>query len=506
VFEVIVLRDNDVPGATHQETVARSCVAAGLPVKWLALPGLPPLHDKHGEDVTDWLEAGHSSTELEELAAAAPFFVAATVAKAEVSPTSAPTEDGVAEPSLSRQGFDLVLSWADGVSFFLTAIHESRDDVRGELTVSLHARRLSWGALPLSSTQARETLRKKLENVASGLNWATRLEEAAYRLTQAARQSEPIEILTGAMPPPTRELVPGLLYEGEPTLLYGDGDTGKSLFAQALAIAAHAHVGLTFRLKPVRAVPVAYLDWETTRETLDTRLALLSAGLGIDPPPMLYKRMTRPLIAEAPSLAADFARRGLGLVVIDSKMFAVAGGGGAPFHEPITAFYSAVRLFAPAAMLVLNHITNDAAKSGSPARPFGGAFAFNGPRLIWEARRDHDVENATAIAFACKKANNLPARPEPFGLQFVPGQGTITIFPFDLAEAAPQALTGTGLTYRTRALLTATGDTMTTPEIAAALHVPSATARTVLRRLATKGQVSDLGTEGRVHRWGPPPR
>jgi RecA-family ATPase len=184
--------------------------------------------------------------------------------------------------------------------------------------------------------------------------------------------------LTGTVTSPTRELVPRLLYEGEPTLIYADGDTGKSLVALAPAVVVHSGRALPFGLTPARAVPAAYLDWETSRDTLEARLALIAAGLGIDPPAVLYKRMTRPLFDETAVLAAEFARRGIGFVVIDSKMFAVAGGEGAAFHEPITAFYNALRLFAPAASLVLNHVTNADARLGGPARPFGGAFAFNG--------------------------------------------------------------------------------------------------------------------------------
>ena len=168
---------------------------------------------------------------------------------------------------------------------------------------------------------------------------------------------------------------------------------------------------------------------------------------------MVYKRMTRPLVDEAAELAAAFARRGIGLVVIDSKMFAVAGGEGAAFHEPITAFYNALRLFAPAASLVLNHVTNADARTGGPARPFGGAFAFNGPRLIWEAKRDQDVTDATAIAFTCRKANNLPRRPDPFGLRFQPGDGTITVYPFDLTDASPQTTVSAPLTWRLQVAL-----------------------------------------------------
>jgi hypothetical protein len=313
----------------------------------------------------------------------------------------------------------------------------------------------------------------------------------AVRLTHAAREGEPLVTLTGVVAAPTRELVPRLLYEGEPTALFADGDTGKSLTALTLAAAVQARVPLPFGLTPVRAVPTAYLDWETSQGTTEGRLALIAAGFGIAPPPILYKRMTRPLVEEAPALAGEFARRGIGLVVIDSKMFAV-GVVEAAFHEPITAFYNALRLFAPAASLVLNHITNDAAKTGGAARPFGGAFAFNGPRLIWEAKRDLEVTDATAIAFTCRKANNLARRPEPFGLRFEPGPDRITVAPFDLTEAAPQTVAGASLAYRVRLAL-ATQD-LTTPEIAGALGISDASARTVLRRLASKGTIINLGT------------
>src|SRR5439155_3649659 len=50
--EVIVLPDNDAPGEKHARAVAASCLAAGLRVKILPLPGLPATGD-----VSDWLAA-----------------------------------------------------------------------------------------------------------------------------------------------------------------------------------------------------------------------------------------------------------------------------------------------------------------------------------------------------------------------------------------------------------------------------------------------------------------
>jgi AAA domain len=346
------------------------------------------------------------------------------------------------EPDLRREGLDLVLAWPGAVEFHLAAIRDGRDGVRGELTVRCGGRRVSWSAWSLPSAQARESLRKKLEATDPEVPWADYLDETAYRLTQAAREGEPLVTLTGQAAPPSRELMRNLLYEGESTQVYGDGDTGKSLFALAVAFAVQAGLPLPAGLCPARAVPVAYLDWETTEATLNHRLGLIAAGFRVDPPPILYKRMRRPLVDEAASLAAEFARRRIRLVIVDSLMYAVASLEGSGYHEVITAFYTALRLFAPAASLVLNHLTNVDARGTGPTRPFGGAFAFNAPRLSWEARRDQEVTEATVITFTCKKGNELIPRAEPFGLQFTPeaGRTQIAISQFDLSEAAPETL------------------------------------------------------------------
>lgn len=59
--------DNDEPGAKHALSVAASCHAAGLTVKVVTLPGLPPKGD-----VSDWLAQGHTGNDLLDLLTAAP--------------------------------------------------------------------------------------------------------------------------------------------------------------------------------------------------------------------------------------------------------------------------------------------------------------------------------------------------------------------------------------------------------------------------------------------------
>lgn len=408
---------------------------------------------------------------------------------------------------VGREGLDLVLAWPDGISFRLAAIRDGREGTRGELTVICQGRRLSWGAWSLASTTARESLRKKLDSIASRVNWGARLEEAAWRFTEAARQGEPLVTLTGCPTVPTREVVPRLLYEGEPTVIYGDGDTGKSLFSTALAVSVHSGTPL-LGLRPGQAVPVAYLDWETSRDTLEERLGKLAAGLGIPPPAILYKRMTRPLADEAGVLAAEFAKRGIRFIIADSMMFAVASGEGVGFHEPIIAFYNALRLFAPAAVLVLNHITGDDARRGGAGRPFGGAFAFNAPRLIWEAKRDRNVPDATAIGFTCRKANNLPRLPEPFGLLFKESKDAITVQALNLAEASPDIVAGATLAQRLNLALRS--GALTTPELKDRIAPGSSDGsfKVTLHLLQKEGKIVQLEkpAPGRPAKWGLPAR
>lgn len=102
VRAVVLFSDNDTLGQQHVEAIARSVTAAGLEAGRVQLPGLPPVQPKHGEDVSDWLDAGHSLEELHAaIAAATP---AATPADAPGRPRSAtektrsPRADEVSTP------------------------------------------------------------------------------------------------------------------------------------------------------------------------------------------------------------------------------------------------------------------------------------------------------------------------------------------------------------------------------------------------------------------------
>jgi putative DNA primase/helicase len=67
--QVIILPDNDAAGRGHVEKIADSLHGKAASVKVIDLPGL-----SKKADVSDWLDAGHNVTELQELIAKAPEF------------------------------------------------------------------------------------------------------------------------------------------------------------------------------------------------------------------------------------------------------------------------------------------------------------------------------------------------------------------------------------------------------------------------------------------------
>jgi putative DNA primase/helicase len=57
--DVVVIPDNDAPGCKYADTVARDLLRVARSVKVVELPGLD-----EGKDLTDWLDAGHTSEEF----------------------------------------------------------------------------------------------------------------------------------------------------------------------------------------------------------------------------------------------------------------------------------------------------------------------------------------------------------------------------------------------------------------------------------------------------------
>ena len=101
---VVILPDNDAPGAAHAVTVATSLEGIAASIKVVELPGLPPKGD-----VSDWLNAGHTLEELDALIVDAPEYTPAPLTLATpVTSTLGPT--AALAKSLMDAGYHCVLN------------------------------------------------------------------------------------------------------------------------------------------------------------------------------------------------------------------------------------------------------------------------------------------------------------------------------------------------------------------------------------------------------------
>lgn len=92
---VTIIPDNDEPGRRHAENVARSLYGRAEFIEMVNLPGLPPKGD-----VSDWLAAGGTREQLEDLADAADEWK--PTLQPEAPPTTTGDEDGAAAAPRSR--------------------------------------------------------------------------------------------------------------------------------------------------------------------------------------------------------------------------------------------------------------------------------------------------------------------------------------------------------------------------------------------------------------------
>jgi hypothetical protein len=355
-------------------------------------------------------------------------------------------------PVFDRHGDEFTVTWPEHhVAVALTDVHKNRDGIKAELAVTLSDVEVHWGQLNLVSTSAREQLVKKLSEIDATRPWRSMLERACRRAVAAIRTGAPIVQLTGQAPLVTPDLVAPFVLEGQTTTIYADGDSGKSLLAAAIAVALTTGQSLPGGIRARRQAPVLVCDWETDHGPWDGRLAGLCAGLGLEIPSTIhYREMTAALTDDLTMLAAEAARIGVGLVIIDS--LAPACGPEPDGTDAVVRTLNALRAFSPAARLVLAHVSKADAALRDGARPFGSVFTWNLSRSLWEIRRDQDSDPGQLTMALTHRKNNTGRRHEPLGLRFAFSSNTITPYPVDLG-AKPQLAPSTSLAWRIRVCL-----------------------------------------------------
>ena len=195
-------------------------------------------------------------------------------------------------------------------------------------------------------------------------------------------------------------LIHPLVEEGNPTLIYGKGSSGKSWLGQTLSILVHEGLsvdGLTVKEGPHR---VLYLDWETTSSDIRKRFGMIRSGLGLEGvrnEGLLYKAMTRSLAEDLEAVLEVIQDQSIDFCVLDSAGYAT--GGHPEDSGAAMDLFSAIRELRVSSV-VISHVN----KAGSL---FGSEYFWNNPRFIFEAHKyQTEGDKKVVTGLFNRKSNN----------------------------------------------------------------------------------------------------
>jgi len=415
----------------------------------------------------------------------------------------APAEPGPA--TCARQGDDFTFTWpAESIMIAVTTVKEHSDGFTAELAVSLRGHELHWGRVGLASTPGRLALAKRLAVQHRPLAWGTVIEHACRETVRALREGAPAARLTARSFTGPRFLIEPFVWHSDVSFLFADGGSGKGWVALTTAIVASTGQAIA-GIHPCASRPlrVLYLDWESSQDDLDDRLARLGLGLRLDTAdlPIYRLGMDRPLAADLVRVRTECARVRAELLILDSWMPACGVSRDSSGLDTAVSTFQAVRSLGRPA-LAIAHLSKAMADQKGAARIYGSVFNHNLSRNVWEVKRAEDGEPGTML-LGCyhTKVNEAPKR-KPFGLAFTfdGEQGPVTVSRSELLrEAGPDLLDKLSLPARVVAML-ATG-ALTLEEMAEHTKASEDTLGRTVLRLADKGKVVRLG-ETKPYRWG----
>lgn len=404
----------------------------------------------------------------------------------------------MADPTITVIRRNRVFQWAAGPHARITRLREERGQIHGELAIGVNVlgetMHLHEASINLSSTRARTDWIKRLLTQSPEYDWVNVIEIVCVRSIRGFREGKPSVWLdqvefTEAIPP---RLAP-FIYQRQPTVLFGDGGSGKSTISLTIAVCVAAGIQLFYNY-PIQC-SVLYLDWESDEETMSRRVAKLKNGLNINEHiPLRYKRMNGLLADQIDELATEIAENDYKLVIVDAMAKATAN---APegATSALTMFDAMDSLEVD--YLIIDHIDKASLRPGQGnGKPYGSIFKFNSARSVWFASTQGEPgESEIYVKLEQTKANDMTrSKPLPLRIQFGEDSTTIERVGWNDMPEDLQAKKKAG----DQIIEVLTHGALTIKEIAIKTGLTEPTAKTTLYRLLNKGFVVQL--EG--HNWG----
>lgn len=315
----------------------------------------------------------------------------------------------------------------------LDRLHEHRDGhTTAEIKITTTAPGfdpyLHRSTLNLSTQRTRDDLAKSMSRKYELADWDTVLEQLCWITLDHYRAGEPIVIIGNSdQPISPGYLLSPLLPLRQPSLIYGDGGTGKSYLALFIALSIQLPYDAAM-WHPDQANAL-YLDWETDSNTAGNRVKRLKVGMGFPNELSLsYRRCALPLADDITAIKRMVDEYKISFVVIDSCGGACGGDPNSP--ETCNRFFAALRTLNVTSLLI-HHVPKHA-NPASPSKdksPYGSAYFYNWSRAVFLLRRAQDVvDNQIDIGLIHKKANeDNVTRPMGFHLTFHDNQTHVQI-------------------------------------------------------------------------------
>lgn len=376
-----------------------------------------------------------------------------------------------------------------------------REDRYGTVTAELNITTSAPGYSPhiyrtklnLLSSYAKSSLSKQLQTIYEAASWDEVLEQVSTYIVERIRKGEPVELLTTDrdIAPPGYLLYP-IIPKGQPTVLFGDGGSLKSLMALACLICVQLpwqDNPLSFKPEGNKSIPSLFLDWETSSDEQRWRLKCLEEGHDLPAVMLSYRRCHVPLADDLEQIQDAIYTSKAQFIVVDS--LAAATGGDLNAAEPALRFFSALRKL-KVTSLILAHNSKDA--QGKKKTIYGSAFFGNYARSIFELKKTQEVGEAQVVVGMFHRKCNFAKLCHPMAFRVTFDEKSTRIEK-ESVEGIPEFIDN--LSARHKIMIAIKGGAMTVSDLSAETELSESVLRTRLNELKRKGEVLKMGDK-----WG----